>query len=45
MLIRPIAGVVLSLLHGNLARSRYQLATLRGRVQGYLGASRSKISE
>lgn len=45
MLIRPIAGAVLSLLRGNLARSRYQLATLRGRVQGYLGASRSKISE
>ena len=44
MLVRPLGGVAVSLLHRDLARSRYQLATLRGRIRGYRGAKRSKSS-
>jgi glycosyltransferase involved in cell wall biosynthesis len=44
MLIRPVGGALVSLVRFDLARARYQVATLRGRVRGYLGARRSKIS-
>lgn len=45
MLVRPLVGALLALvrLDGDLAR--YRLATLRGRVRGYLGTSRSNSSE
>jgi GT2 family glycosyltransferase len=44
MFVRPIGGIALSLLHRDVARSKYQLATLRGRLRGYFGASASKSS-
>jgi hypothetical protein len=44
MLVRPVGGATVSLLHGNVARSRYHLATLRGRVLGYRQAKRSNSS-
>ena len=44
MLVRPLGGAFLALLHGDVARSRYHLATLRGRVRGYRGAKRSNSS-
>jgi GT2 family glycosyltransferase len=40
MLVRPVGGLLLSLVQGDLPRARYHLATLRGRVAG-LGAARS----
>ena len=43
-LVRPAGGALVSLAHLDTAGARYRLATLRGRLQGYLGASRSKIS-
>lgn len=43
-LVRPAGGALVSLAHLDTAGARYRLATLRGRVRGYLGASRSKIS-
>jgi GT2 family glycosyltransferase len=44
MFVRPIGGAALSLLHRDVAQSKYQLATLRGRLRGYFGASDSKSS-
>jgi glycosyltransferase involved in cell wall biosynthesis len=44
MLVRPVGGTVVRLARLDAAGARYQLATLRGRVRGYLGARRSKIS-
>lgn len=44
MLARPAGGALLSLARLDGDTARYRLATLRGRVRGYLGASRSKIS-
>jgi GT2 family glycosyltransferase len=44
MHVRPAGGVLVSLAHLDGGGARYQLATLRGRITGYLGASRSKIS-
>jgi len=44
MLVRPAGGIVVSLLHRDLAGGGYQLATLRGRLRGYRGAKRSKSS-
>lgn len=44
MLVRPLGGAALSLLHRDLPRSRYHLATLRGRMRGYRGAKRSNSS-
>ena len=44
MLVRPAGGVAVSLARLDAARAGYQLATLRGRLRGYFGASRSKIS-
>jgi GT2 family glycosyltransferase len=45
MLVRPLVGALLALagLDGDLAR--FRLATLRGRVRGYLSTSRSNSSE
>jgi GT2 family glycosyltransferase len=44
MLVRPVGGALVALARLDTARAGYQLATLRGRVRGYLGARRSKIS-
>ena len=44
MLMRPIGGAVLALARLDFARARYYWATLRGRIMGYVGASRSKSS-
>jgi GT2 family glycosyltransferase len=44
MFVRPVGGIAHSLLHGDVARSKYQFATLRGRVRGYFGASVSNSS-
>lgn len=44
MLARPLGGTLTALAQGDAASARYRIATLRGRVRGYLGASRSKIS-
>ena len=44
MLARPLGGAGASLLHRDLDRSRYHLATLGGRVRGYRGAKRSNTS-
>ncbi len=44
MLVRPAGGAIVSLATLDVAGARYRLATLRGRVRGYLGARRSKIS-
>ena len=37
MLVRPLGGIGVALLHGDLGRARFHVATLRGRVRGYLG--------
>ena len=44
MFVRPLGGIVLSLVGLDRARASYHAATLRGRVRGYRGASRSKTS-
>ncbi len=44
MLVRPVGGAVLAALRLDRATARYRLATFRGRVRGYRGARRSKIS-
>jgi hypothetical protein len=44
MLVRPLGGVVVACARLDGARARYQLATVRGRVRGYRGASREKSS-
>jgi glycosyltransferase involved in cell wall biosynthesis len=44
MLARPFGGALLSLLRLDVDRSRFHLATLRGRVRGYRGANRSNSS-
>jgi GT2 family glycosyltransferase len=41
MLVRPVGGALTSLLSLDLTRARFHLATLRGRIAGYRGASRS----
>ena len=41
MLVRPAGGAVVSLLRRDLGGAGFQLATLRGRLRGYLGASSS----
>ena len=38
MMLRPLGGIGSSLAHGDLTRASFHAATLRGRVQGYLGA-------
>jgi glycosyltransferase involved in cell wall biosynthesis len=44
MLVRPVGGAFVSLIRLDGRGVRYQLATLRGRIRGYLGARSSKIS-
>jgi GT2 family glycosyltransferase len=44
MLVRPLGGVLVALGRRNGDAARYQLATFRGRIRGYRGARRSKIS-
>jgi GT2 family glycosyltransferase len=44
MLVRPLGGVLVSAFQLDRDRARYWLATFRGRVRGYRGARRSKIS-
>jgi len=44
MVVRPVGGAALALARLDGSGAGYQLATLGGRVRGYLGASRSKIS-
>ncbi|MET0560673.1 MAG: glycosyltransferase family A protein [Gaiellaceae bacterium] len=44
MLVRPVGGALLSIVRFDGSRRRYQLETLRGRLRGYFGASRSNIS-
>ena len=45
MLVRPAGGTVVSLTRLDRATARYRLATLQGRIRGYLGASATKISQ
>ena len=44
MLVRPAGGAVVALGRLDVPRARYYAATLRGRVSGYVGASRSNSS-
>jgi glycosyltransferase involved in cell wall biosynthesis len=44
MLVRPVGGVAVSLARRDRDRARFHAATLRGRIAGYRGARRSKIS-
>jgi glycosyltransferase involved in cell wall biosynthesis len=44
MLARPVGGIAAALARRDTEGARYQLSTVRGRVKGYLGARRSKIS-
>jgi GT2 family glycosyltransferase len=44
MLVRPAGGALVALWHLDVKRARYYAATLRGRVEGYVGASRSNSS-
>lgn len=44
MAVRPLGGALASLARLDSRGARYRLATLRGRVRGYLGARRAKIS-
>ncbi|MGH3126887.1 MAG: glycosyltransferase family 2 protein [Gaiellaceae bacterium] len=44
MLVRPVGGTLASLIRLDGGGARYQVATLRGRIRGYLGARSSKIS-
>ena len=37
MLVRPLGGIGVALLRGDLGRARFHAATLRGRVRGYVG--------
>ena len=37
MLVRPLGGIGVALLHRDLGRARFHAATLRGRVRGYVG--------
>jgi GT2 family glycosyltransferase len=41
MLVRPLGGSLLSLVRLDPARGRYYLASFRGRIRGYRGATRS----
>ena len=44
MLVRPLGGALVSAVGLDGDRARYRLATFRGRVRGYRGARRAKIS-
>jgi len=45
MFVRPLGGFVAACVRLDRERARYRLATLRGRVRGYRGASSAKSSE
>jgi glycosyltransferase involved in cell wall biosynthesis len=40
MLVRPVGGAVVSLVHGDVGRARFQLETLRGRIAGLRAGAR-----
>ena len=44
MLTRPVGGALASLLHGDVTRARFHLATLRGRSAGLRGAGPARGS-
>ena len=44
MLVRPVGGVMTSFVQRDRRRAAYRAASVRGRLRGYLGARRSKIS-
>ena len=44
MLVRPLGGMLASLVRLDGSRAGYQLATFRGRVRGYRGAKRANSS-
>ena len=44
MMFRPLGGAAVAAVRLDLPRASYYVATLRGRIRGYLGASRSKSS-
>ena len=44
MFVRPVGGIAKALVDRDLPRARYYLASVRGRIRGYIGASRSKSS-
>jgi len=44
MLVRPVGGALLALARLDVPRARYYAASLRGRIRGYRGASRSNSS-
>jgi GT2 family glycosyltransferase len=44
MLVRPVGGAAVSLAGLDAGRARYYVASLRGRIAGYRGASSSKSS-
>ena len=44
MLVRPLGGMLASLVRLDRSRAGYQLATFRGRVRGYRGAKRANSS-
>jgi glycosyltransferase involved in cell wall biosynthesis len=44
MFVRPLGGFLVAVIRLDRRQAQYQLATLRGRVRGYRGASRAKSS-
>jgi hypothetical protein len=42
--VRPLGGMLVSLVRVDGSRARYHLATFRGRVRGYRGAKRANSS-
>ena len=44
MLVRPAGGALVALARLDVPRARYYAASLRGRVEGYVGARRSNSS-
>jgi GT2 family glycosyltransferase len=42
MLVRPIGGVLVSLIRGDIARVRFHAATVRGRLLGYRGGANAR---
>jgi GT2 family glycosyltransferase len=44
MLVRPVGGILASLVGRDRERARYHLAALSGRIRGYRGAKRSNSS-
>ena len=42
MFVRPVGGIAKALVHRDVPRARYYLASVSGRIRGYAGARRSK---